>query len=75
MNQSQRKTLSGLVAQLDTIKDAINDMATEEQDKYDNLSEGLQQSDNGQKFEVNASTLNDAVSELESVINNLGEVE
>lgn len=74
MNKARRKSLDNLrnlieehmnglaelVADLDGLKD-------EEQESFDNMSEGLQASENGQRIEAAADALANAHSELESV--------
>jgi sugar-specific transcriptional regulator TrmB len=50
------------------IKSQVESMAEEEQDKYDNLSEGLQSSEKGEAFEEAISNLNDVADELDNVV-------
>jgi hypothetical protein len=49
-------------------------MVEEEQEKFDNLSEGLQQAESGQAMEAAAATLGDVLTMLENVISELGEL-
>jgi hypothetical protein len=56
---------------LEDIETLYNDIAEEEQDKFDNLSEGLQQSERGQTYESNASTFETAAQETTSVKDSL----
>lgn len=67
MNNAQRKAIAELVVKLNNLKDEagtlgaqIQELADDEQEKFDNLSEGLQQSDNGQKMEESAQALGNA---------------
>lgn len=46
----------------------------DEQSAFDNLSEGLQASERGQKIEQDASTLEDAISSIEYAVNEIQEV-
>lgn len=64
MNDKTRKLL----------KSAIETIRDEEQEKFDNLPEGLQQSENGQKFEEIVSSLDEAISNLQDAINNIDSV-
>lgn len=87
MNKQARADLQKLV--LDRIaeakgilEDVWNDLEfikDEEQEKFDNLSEGLQASEMGQRLEESASSLDNAYSELESAMDGLdqavGEIE
>jgi hypothetical protein len=51
--------------------EAIRD---EEQESFDNLSEGLQQSENGQKMEEAANSLDEWITSVEEIENGLGEL-
>jgi molecular chaperone GrpE (heat shock protein) len=48
------------------IKESVEDLASEEQEKFDNMPEGLQNGSTGQSVQ-------DAATALESVIDNLSE--
>lgn len=67
MNQSDRKVVKGLLARLEAmaseaeeIAATLQDMADAEQEKFDNLSPGLQESEKGQKIGECATYLFDA---------------
>jgi hypothetical protein len=75
MNKDQRAVLAELAVELELIRGKIEDIAAEEQDKFDNLSEGLQASERGQAFENNSYTLTEAVTCLEEAIGKLEEIE
>jgi len=73
MNAKDRKnvcsllaTLEALKAQIETIGAELREIADAEQEKYDNLSEGLQGSDMGQAIEDAARCLSDAADAAES---------
>ena len=68
MNAKQRTELDKMIGELEDIKSRLETMQESEQEKFDNLSEGLQQAESGQKIEQAASNLGDAVSEIESII-------
>ena len=64
MNAQDRKAVSGIVSELEALRSQVEDIGTRlreladaEQDKFDNMSEGLQSSDNGQAIEEAASNL------------------
>lgn len=78
MNQKDRKRLielraklEDLVSQGEEIANEIEDFANREQEKYDNLSEGLQQSERGQQIEGDAETLASVADALKE--GNIGE--
>ena len=74
MNAKQRKTLQGYVESLDEIKCAIDEKAEEEQDKYDNMPEGLQESERGEAMQEAIDNLESASSSLEEAIDYLNEI-
>jgi len=72
VNKDRRKRLDEATSLIQNIKEdfekakgLIEDVAGEEQDSYDNLSEGLQQADRGQAMEAAASALSDAHSTMD----------
>lgn len=73
MNKATRAEIADLMAKLEDIKIDIENLQSEERDKFDNMPEGLQQSDNGQKCEAAADALETAVSSLEDAIGSLEE--
>lgn len=73
MNKSDRKQLEKALELLDQVKIIIEEIRDAEQEKFDNLSEGLQQTERGQKFEQNVSNLEYAFDELESAYGNIEE--
>jgi hypothetical protein len=68
MNNKNRKELQTAIRLIEDAKQIVERIKDDEQDKFDNLSEVLQQSENGQKLEENVSTLEDAISQIEEVI-------
>lgn len=75
MNKQGRDRLARAATMIDEAKSIIEAVAEEEQEKFDNLSEGLQASERGQKMEEAASTLEDLASTLDDVLSSLGEVQ
>lgn len=71
MNQEQRKALNILLSKIEEIKEEITSFQEQEEEKYNNLSEGLQATENGQKLETIAEHLSDAVSNLETAIDDI----
>lgn len=67
MNQAQRKIVAdklqqliGLKEQIEAIGSELRTLADEEQEKFDNMPEGLQASENGQAIETAAQALDEA---------------
>lgn len=68
MNAENRKDLQRAIDLLNEAKEIIESVGEGEQEKYDNLSEGLQQAERGQRMEEVASTLSDQASSLDDII-------
>jgi ABC-type transporter Mla subunit MlaD len=74
MNAKDRKKVSEWIDTLIDMKAEIENMQEDQQEKYDNLPEGLQDSANGEALNEAADTLQEAASNLDSVIDNLQEI-
>lgn len=75
MNKQSRKELAEITDQLEAIRDRISELLEGEQEKFDNLNEGLQQSERGQAIEEAISTLEEAETDIDNVIDNLTEIQ
>jgi DNA repair ATPase RecN len=73
MNRNDRKKLENAIALLNEAQSIVQSIRDGEQDKFDNLSEGLQQAENGQKFEENVSALEDAESHIDDALSSIAE--
>lgn len=73
MNKQQRKSLDEAIELLEQAQEIINTIKDEEQEKFDNLSEGLQATENNQKLETNASTLENASASVDEVLEYINE--
>lgn len=78
MNNETRKKLETLRNAMEEYKGKIDDLKSElegykddERTKYDNMSEGLQQGENGQKIDSAANALEEAFDEADNVVNSL----
>ena len=67
MNKSRRKELSRIADELENLRDALDAVASEEREAYDNLPESLQESDRGCAMEEAADELDDICSELDEL--------
>ena len=67
MNAQGRKEIAKYIASLEEIKDKLDSMMDEEQDKFDNMPEGLQESERGEAMQ-------EAIEQLEAACDNLDEV-
>jgi len=81
MDAKTRKTLAVILSLLeeaqqrlgDESMSEVRDAAEAEQEKFDNMSAGLQASENGQRIETAASALSSAADEIEAATNSLDE--
>lgn len=80
MNKDDRKKIAKLIEELqelngkfDDIKDQIVELQSDEQGKFDNMSEGFQASERGQAIEAAADALDSAKDEIDTVIGAIGE--
>lgn len=71
MNKADRKLLAEAIAKLQEANGILDGLTTEEQEKFDNTPEGLQQADNGQAIETAANTLRENVDNVETAIQEL----
>lgn len=75
MNKNDRAELAKARELIEQAMEILETLKDQEQEKFDNLSEGLQASERGQKFEMDAARLADAHSSCESAISEIDEVE
>jgi hypothetical protein len=73
MNKNDRKELEKALDLLGEAQEIIDDIKDGEQEKFDNLSEGLQQSEKGQKFEETISFLEDAWNSIDEAVGSVNE--
>lgn len=74
MNKARRKWLQSVIDALEEQKGELESIQEEEQEAFDNMPEGLQDSDRGQTIYENIDTLESAASNLEDIISELQEV-
>ena len=68
MNEDRRNKLTEALIAVEKALDLVGEVKAEEEDSFNNLSEGLQQAPNGQKLEENVSALEEALGDLENTI-------
>lgn len=71
MNANDRKKASKWIESLTTMKSEIENMQKDQQVKYDNLPDGLQDSEKGEALEEAADTLEEAADSIGSAIESL----
>ncbi len=75
MNNQDRKELDRARSLLSEAATIVEDIASGELEKYDNLPENLQYTAQGDQLNENSDALENINSEIEDVISNLEEVE
>lgn len=74
MNNTRRAQLRKALSMIETAQSIIEEVKEQEQEAYDNLPEGLQESDRGRDIDENAYTLEMALDEIETIVDSLYEV-
>jgi hypothetical protein len=72
MNKDRRKRISSVVDSINVALEEVRDLAAEEQDAFDAMPEGLQDSERGQAASDAASAIEEAVGMLEESMDLLG---
>lgn len=71
MNKKDRKQIGEWIDQLEEIKSGIEVMQENEQEKIDNMPEGIQDSERGERMHNAIDYLEDAASAIDEVTDNL----
>ena len=74
MNKQNRKDIEKLIEKLDEVKTDLEFMQEDEESKYDNLPEGIQDSERGEAMQEAIENLESAVSSIEEAIDYLNEI-
>lgn len=74
MNDNRRKRIQALQDQLEEIHTCLTEIQEEEQGAFDNLPEGFQMSERGEKMEQSASDLEEAANSVEEAKDTLDTV-
>lgn len=65
INNKRRQFLRSAIAYLDKASDMISDAMSDEQDAFDNMPEGLQESERGEAMETAIDNMDDAISKID----------
>lgn len=75
MNRARRKELERAVELLQQAQEIIGSVRDDEQEAYDNLPEGIQNSERGEQMSEYVDTLDNAADyDIEDIITNLNEI-
>lgn len=75
MNAKDRKEVSAIVSELEGLQARLQELADAEQEKFDNMSEGLQAGERGQAIETAAGELSSAADAVQEALDALGNLE
>lgn len=73
MNNKRRKTLGKIQERLEVIREELEFISCEEQECFDNLPEGFQYSERGERLEENVYTIETAMDGVTEVIDSIQE--
>lgn len=71
MNNERRREIRHVIKKIDAIKSDIDSILSEEQWAFDNMPEGLQNSERGQNCEDSIDLLQEAMEILNDAVNSL----
>ena len=74
MNATRRKFLANILDRLSSIKAEIDELKDLEQEAFDNLPEGIQGSERGEKIQSNVEIMDDAVNSIDDLEEQIGEL-
>jgi ABC-type transporter Mla subunit MlaD len=75
MNKERRAHIGEILNELGNLKDQVDAVASDEQDAFDSMPEGLQNSDRGQSMEQAADALDEAGALLSEVLGLLSDAQ
>lgn len=71
MNNARRKQIADAIQKIEEAKTLLEIVRDEEQDAFDNIPEGIQSSERGQKMEAAISSMDDAINDIENIVGSL----
>ena len=74
MNKQDRKELNRAQELFNEAIQIVQAVAETEMEKYDNLNEGLQSTERGEKLSANSMQLEDCASEIEMIVTTLDDI-
>jgi len=74
MNRNRRREITRAVKLVEEARGILEAVTEEEQEAYDNMPEGLQESEQGEQLEENVTLLEGVVDQLETAADEAGEL-
>ena len=75
MNKATRKQIENIISILNEKKDEIDELQSDEEEKFDNMPEGLQDGEKGQAMSNASEALSSASESLDEAISSLEEAQ
>lgn len=75
MNNERRKKIKEVIGLINQSENVLQDVLNEEDDAFNNLSEGLQCTMRGEAMENNISELEEAIGKLKDALENLDNID
>lgn len=73
MNNDRRKKLAAILQKIEDAKSELESLRDEEQDYYDNMPEGIQAGEKGDKSQTAIDAMESAIDDLDSVHSSIEE--
>lgn len=70
MNAERRKLIDEAIEKLESVKDILFNVRKDEEEVFENMSEGQQESEKGQIMREAIDNLDEAISSIESAVDN-----
>lgn len=74
MNKDRRKAIRKIIEQLEGLKEDLDMVRTEEEEAFDNLPEGFQESERGEAMQEAIDVMDEAYDDMDCIITNLEEM-
>lgn len=74
MNNERRKVINKIIDKLEEVKSELESCADWEQEAYDNLPEGIQESERGDRMQENVDCLYDVTESISDLIDQLDDI-
>lgn len=74
MNNERRKVINNMIAKLEEVQSELESCADWEQEAYDNLPEGIQESERGDRMQENVDNLYEVTESISDLIDQLNDI-
>jgi hypothetical protein len=68
MNEERRKTLKEAIGLIDQAKNILEDAQTDEQEAFDNMPEGMQNGEKGEKVQGAIDSMGEAIASCDDIV-------